>query len=373
VAQATWGAGTHQGLFENGSRRKQRSGSTSGTLHLFLSKNLNVLQEDSLISFRDIIEQGLKDIRKDLFLISRFLRNTCEYGSVGFLIAFSLFLPIGLTYIITFPFFVLFPLGIVFLLGIIKTEPVQVTYQSRGLLATRIVDSLQQFRYWLTSIVSKFVANKLEDIFYVVDTFPDFFTDFLFGWIFLLPLLFVLLSLFIIVLIPFFTLFFLVSFIFTAVFGIVTTSSIRPGASHVPSFYAPITRSDRWSRMLVFALFGVIFGGLHCIGWSFEFPTHAEQTLWRSTSLGITAIPLIVAPIDFLLATRLHTRDIESCGKLEQYVLLTLDLVMTVLLFIYVPARLFLIAQALALLRSQPPSALTAVDWTKYLPHLFSS
>jgi hypothetical protein len=192
-------------------------------------------------------------------------------------------------------------------------------------------------------------------------------TNFLFGWYILLPFLFVFLSVFILVLTPFFTLVFLVSFIFTAVFGIVTTSSIPPGASHVPSFYAPLTRSDRWSRMVVFALFGFIFGGLHCIGWSFEFSTHTEQALWRSTSLAISAIPLIVAPIDFLLATRLHTRrDIESCGKLEQYVLLTLDLVVTVLLFIYVPARLSLIAQALALLRNQPPNALTAVDWTSH-------
>jgi hypothetical protein len=236
-----------------------------------------------------------------------------------------------------------------------------------------MVESLQQFRYRVTSTVGRFVGNKLAKIFGGLYGFSDVFTDFLFAWYLLLPLLFIFLSLFIIVLIPFFTLFFLISFIFTTVFGIVTTSSIRPGASHVPSFYAPITRSDRWSRMLVFAVFGVIFGGLHCIGWSFEFPTHTEQTLWRSTSLGITAIPLIVAPIDFLLATRLRTRDIESCGKFEQYVLLTLDLVMTILLFIYVPARLSLIAQALALLRSQPPSALTAVDWTRYLPHLFST
>ena len=155
--------------------------------------------------------------------------------------------------------------------------------------------------------------------------------------------------------------------------GIVTTSFIRPGASHVPSFYAPSTQSDRWSRMVVFALFGVIFGGLHCIGWSFKFPTHPEQTLWRSTSLAITAIPLIVAPIDFFLATRLRIRDINTCPTLEKGALLTLDLVMTILLFVYIPARLSLIAQALALVRSQPASALTAVDWTKYVPHLFSS
>jgi hypothetical protein len=308
----------------------------------------------------------LKEIKGCLSEISEFLRNPCE-GGVGYFLSGLLFgLPVALTYVITFPLFVLFPLGIVFLLGVIKTEPVQVRSQSRGLLAIRIVDSLQQFRYRLTFTVSKFVGNWLAKIF----EFSGFLINFIFGWYILLPLLFAFLSVFIIILIPFFTLFFLVSFIFTAVFAIVTTSSIRLGASHVPSFYAPITQSDRWSRMVVFALFGVIFGGLHCVGWTFEFATHPEQRLWRSTSLAITAIPLIVAPIDFLLATRLHTRNI---GKFEQIVLLTLDLVMTILLFIYVPARLSLIAQALALLRSPPSSALTAVDWTKYLPHLFST
>jgi hypothetical protein len=332
----------------------------------------NDLQENGHLSYSDIVEKGLELVKEFLSWINDFLRNPCEGGLVIFLILLFLVLPIMLTYVITFPFFILFPLGIVFLLGIIKTGPVQVRSRSRGLLATRIVDSLQEFRYWLTSIVSNFVGKQLVEIFGKGVGPSSFFID-SFGWYILLPLLFIFLSVFIIVLIPFFTLFFLVSFIFTAVFGIVTTSSVRPGASHVPSFYAPITRSDRWSRMVVFALFGVIFGGLHCVGWSFEFPTHTEQTLWRSTSLAITAIPLIIAPIDFLLATRLHTRDIESCGKLEQIAILTLDLIMTILLFIYVPARLSLIAQALALLRSQPPSALTAVDWTKYLPHLLST
>jgi len=124
--------------------------------------------------------------------------------------------------------------------------------------------------------------------------------------------------------------------------------------------------------MVVFALFGALFGGLHCIGWNFEYPTHAEQALWRATSLAITVIPLIVAPIDLLVANRLFTRDISSCGILERIALLTLDLIMTILLFTYVPARLSLIAQALALLRHQPPSAFVAVDWTKYIPHLFA-
>ena len=73
-----------------------------------------------------------------------------------------------------------------------------------------------------------------------------------------------------------------------------------------------------------------------------------------------------------LMRLRTHS-DIDSCPILERLALLVLDLIMTIFLFIYVPARLSLIAQALALLRSQPASALTAVDWTKYVPHLFSS
>ena len=217
--------------------------------------------------------------------------------------------------------------------------------------------------YKLSSAVGRFVGGWFKEIF----EFKDFFS-FGLGWCILLPSLFFLLFLFTLFLIPFLSLLFLVSFIFTAVFGIVTTSTIHPGASHVPSFYAPVTKSDRWSRMVVFALFGAIFGGLHCIGWYFKYPTHSEQTLWQATSLAITVIPLIVAPIDFLLATR----DISSCQKFERRALLILDLIMTILLFVYVPARLSLIAQALALLREQPSSALVAVDWTKYVPHLLS-
>jgi len=331
------------------------------------------LQDDDRLSFGDVIKQGWDVVINFAAVILDFLRNPCEEGPVNALLVLSIVLPVCLTYIISFPFFVLFPLGIVLLLIIIKTEkPVpKESSQIRGLLAARIVASLQIFRYRLTSAVTNFVEKWLQKVFGRMHGFADL-VLFLFGWFVLLPSLFILLSLFTIFVTPFFALLFLVSFIFAAVFGIVTTSTIRPGAPHVPSFYAPATKNDRWSRMVVFAIFGVIFGGIHCIGWDFNYPSQSEHTLWRATSTAITVIPLIVAPIDFLLATRLRTRDIDSCERFEQTALLTLDLTMTILLFLYVPARLSLIAQALALLRNQPPTALVAVDWTKYVPHLFS-
>ena len=339
-------------------------------------RRLNILQQDDRLSFEDVINKTWHLIKYITNFLLDFFTNPCPNGFANFFGEVYFSLPIVLIYLITLPLFILFPLATVFLLRLIKTEPARLNTspQGRGILANRIVSSLQVFRYWLTSTVSQFVWKKTKDVFDGAESdLADFFMGFLLGWFILLPLLFFFFTLFVILLMPFFTLFFLLSFIFTAVFGIVTSSFIRPGASHVPSFYAPSTQSDNWSRMVVFALFGVIFGGLHCIGWNFKFPTHTEQSLWRSTSVAITAIPLIVAPIDFILATRLRIRDIDSCAMLERLALLVLDLIMTFLLFVYVPARLSLIGQALALLRSQPASALTAVDWTKYVPHLFSS
>ena len=113
------------------------------------------------------------------------------------------------------------------LLRLIETEPVhQESSQSRGLLAAQIVASLQMLRYQLSSAVRKFVGGWLKEIFDGSGWF-----GFLFGWFILLPSLFVLLFLFTVFLTPFVALLFLVSFIFTAVFGIVTTSTVRPGAS----------------------------------------------------------------------------------------------------------------------------------------------
>ena len=65
--------------------------------------------------------------------------------------------------------------------------------------------------------------------------------------------------------------------------------------------------------------------------------TQNRPRVWRATSSAITVIPVIVAPIDFLLATRLRKHDINSCENFERTALLTLDLVMTILrlLFIY--------------------------------------
>jgi len=292
-------------------------------------------------------------------LIRDLFREANNFSS--YIMLFFVLLPIYLVLLVLcFPPLP-FALGIVLLLNILKTKPVtQQEVDDSKLIAAQIVLALRKLRYKFTSFIARISEKWIRD-FFVSGTDSGFFV----GWLFVIPPLFVFLLVTTILLLPFFALLFTISFIFTAVFGIITTSTVTPNSLHVPSFYAPTTTSDKYSRMVVFALFGVIFGGLHCIGWNFCYPTAFEQRLWRASSLAITAIPLIVAPIDYLL------ENYKLDKGFFKVVRLILDLIMTILLFIYVPARLTLIGQAFALLRKQPQDAFLAVDWNQYIPHLF--
>jgi len=261
--------------------------------------------------------------------------------------------------------FLFFPLGILFLLWLIKSENVDRAGDD-DMVAIRVELSLRRLRYKLTHPIRQYFGSRNGPLSRILDSdFGDDPASFAIAWFLFIPASFHLLVLLLITLSPLFAIFSIASFTFTAAFGIVTTNKVPRGATHVPPFYAPRTNSDRFSRMIVFAIFGVIFGSIHCIAWNFSFPTSTERSLWRYTSLVLTAIPLVVAPIDCALE---NLKDIF--GKKSR---LAFAILMTALLFLYVPARMSLIFQALALLRDQPASAYVAVDWTKYIPHLFSS
>ncbi len=249
--------------------------------------------------------------------------------------------------------FVIFPLAILFFLQLIKTEKAEMVKEGDP-IAVRVVLALVRLRYNLTYRLCKFFGEWLA---WAVDNERMTISSLL-----VFPPLLIALVALLIFLSPLLTVFFFASFTFTAVFGIVTTNTVQPGSKHVPSFYAPRTMSDRYSRMIVFAMFGVIFGGIHCIGWNFSFPTRFERSLWRTNSLMLTVIPFVAAPVDWMLENRRR--------KIIPFVRITFELLMTALLAIYVLSRVSLIVQALALLRKQPADAFIAVDWTRYIPHI---
>ena len=307
------------------------------------------------VNTNDIVRAMVHELSRLRRAIRVIFRGLISHGCVTFLFVEVGLLVIGFIAFLIFIFsiFLIFPLAILFLLHLIKPEMAEMATEGDP-IAVRAFLALGRLRYNLTYRICKvfkewlaWAVHKRRMIVSSLFVFP--------------PLLIVLVAL-LVVLSPLFVIFFFASFIFTAVFGIVTTNTVQLGSKHVPMFYSPRTMSDRYSRMIVFAIFGVIFGGIHCIGWNFSFPTRFEGSLWRFNSLVLTVVPFIAAPVDWVLENRRR--------KVIPFVRSALGLLMTALLAIYVLSRVSLIIQALVLLRKQPTDAFIAVDWTKYVPHI---
>ncbi|KAJ7834856.1 hypothetical protein B0H13DRAFT_2369612 [Mycena leptocephala] len=144
----------------------------------------------------------------------------------------------------------------------------------------------------------------------------------------------------------------------------------RPlSSTSVPSFWSPLVDDNPPLGILgITALAGSVFGTIHCAAWNTDFPTAAEMWIWRSCSLVIAAMPVVIFLLSFLGSIIKDT----AFGKTKLgYVILTiLSIVLVGSLTIYVVSRLILIALPLAALRSLLSSAFVDVNWSTYIPHI---
>jgi len=149
-----------------------------------------------------------------------------------------------------------------------------------------------------------------------------------------------------------------------SILSIVTTGTIVDNSAHVPTFYAPIAVVSDTVGLLFFVLpvAAILFGGLHCICWNFDFPTDIEQLLWRVGSLAITSIPSILFVFG-LIANYSYTTK-------PMWLRVMSRTLARFLLVAYMLARLLLLTQAIVLLRKQPGSAFYVINWSDFLPHI---
>ena len=123
-----------------------------------------------------------------------------------------------------------------------------------------------------------------------------------------------------------------------------------------------VGRRDEWDVSSVSGLILVtmVFGGIHCIAWSFTFPSPTEQLLWRISSITITGVPLPVLGVAFI-ADKFH--DGNPVKVIPEITFL-------LLILLYPVSRILLLVLSLSTLRSLPPSAYQTVQWTTFLPHV---
>ncbi|KAI9509503.1 hypothetical protein F5148DRAFT_1282927 [Russula earlei] len=149
---------------------------------------------------------------------------------------------------------------------------------------------------------------------------------------------------------------------FTKPFDILLGEGEKHTTMRVGTFYP-----HQWGRTLrIFAWVAVVvvtlaFGGIHCIGWSFSFPSSAQQTLWRVASVTITVVPILFPVIPLI-------KRLDDSGYV--YVPGFLGLGVQVSTFLYMLSRLVLLVLPFLSLRSLPPAAYHVVRWTSFIPHI---
>lgn len=130
------------------------------------------------------------------------------------------------------------------------------------------------------------------------------------------------------------------------------------------SFFDVLARAD---YLMILGMLGVavVFGAIHFIAWSFHFPTHTEQILWRISSIATICIPVISIPFFERSPPQGAT---HKPPRRKRKVFLTLGGYGVYL--VYYHCRLFLLIESFVSLRSLPAGAYQTVEWTTFIPHI---
>ena len=133
----------------------------------------------------------------------------------------------------------------------------------------------------------------------------------------------------------------------------------------VPRFWANnSSRSDLGIADSIVLGVGVCFGAIHCIAWLFPFPTHVELLIWRISSVAITAVPIYI----FLMLFLVDWLGEANLGSATAVGIIGFSILPAGIL--YILARAVTLFLAFTSLRELPHGAFDTVHWTTFIPHV---
>ena len=146
-------------------------------------------------------------------------------------------------------------------------------------------------------------------------------------------------------------------------------SNIGAGDMKIPTFYASesesaLTPGEEVAHVICMPVVGAVFGGIHCVGWYFDFPSSAEAMMWRVSSAVLTGIAFLF-PIFAIFVSFLS--QLINSTSLRKYFTVA---VLSITLLVYIVSRLILLVEAFISLRHLTPGMLALVTWTSFIPHI---
>jgi len=154
------------------------------------------------------------------------------------------------------------------------------------------------------------------------------------------------------------------TFLFLRWISIVGMNKLRTGDMKVPTFYS--TKHGRNNvtvgpaHILLMFVIGVVFGGIHCVGWFYVFPSSDEAMLWRFSSTVLLGIGLLFPLLhSFLIFLQFL--------KIIRY---KISFFMPIIIVVYIVSRLILLVVAFISLRHLTPGMLALDTWSSFIPHI---
>ena len=130
----------------------------------------------------------------------------------------------------------------------------------------------------------------------------------------------------------------------------------------VPRFWTNSNGEDAGAAGAIVLWVGVLFGAIHCIAWSFSFPTHVELLIWRISSVAVTVVPSHILLMLFL------TDWLKNTNFNATLVIVSFSILPAGML--YILARAVTLILVFTSLRDLPPGAFNTVYWTTFIPHI---
>ena len=139
------------------------------------------------------------------------------------------------------------------------------------------------------------------------------------------------------------------------------TNDFNIGDMKVPTFYSTKRDGSDVPYIFFMSFVGVIFGGIHCAGWFFNFPSSEEAILWRVASTVLTGIPFILPLLCYFIV------EASPNNSSSDWLFL---IIIVLAVIAYVVSRLLLLVEALISLRHLTPGMLALLKWTSLIPHI---
>ena len=147
--------------------------------------------------------------------------------------------------------------------------------------------------------------------------------------------------------------------------SIVANFDPKTGDMKVPTFYSLSNNEDDLLAYFVVPVVGVVFGGIHCAGWFFNFPSGDEAMLWRVSSAVLTGTAFLLPLLGYLFA-QLHDSSLADSFPWKAFA----TPFFTIIFLVYVVSRFLLLVEAFISLRHLTPGMLALVKWTSFIPHI---